>query len=463
MAKYIPIGDPINAWESEAMRLLRDRLPDHFLVLGNFELQLPQRANTFEYDAVVVGEHGLYAVEIKGWSGTVEGDQRRWYLDWGKVQNPFILTERKAKAMRSFIRLAVPELPRDIFCQAVVMLPAGADVRVEDVRAERILQPHTFYDFFVNEERILAIGPGALLNERLRRKIEEALVPLAAPPSEVPRVPNYEIVGEPDESEAQTRPYREFVGKHALLRSRERVRIKMYSLDPLATDAEQRRAYDRVLRDMEALTRLHANPYIASAYEVLRDNDHELNFFLVSEWVGTRTLQDFIESAGSGWEACRKAKHLGAHLLRAVKFMHEQGIVHRNLNPGVIYLTEEGGAVPLKIADFDYARVVQLPSISDALDHNSNARYKAPELWRSNDYDHRVDLFSCGAILFELCTGQRLFESVGDLLVHERVWERKKELLEDPECQRVLGGLLSTEPDVREAMLQDAIDYFGEG
>ena len=50
-----------------------------------------------------------------------------------KVQNPFILLERKAKALRSFIRTVVPELPREVFCQAVVMLLGqGAGLRAGD-------------------------------------------------------------------------------------------------------------------------------------------------------------------------------------------------------------------------------------------------------------------------------------------------------------------------------------------
>src|SRR5690554_3765151 len=107
MAKYIPIGDPVNESEREGIRQLRDDLPDHYTVIGNFDLQLPRRTNTLEYDAVVVGEWGVYAVEIRGWDGPIYGDIRRWELDWGRVQNPFIMIEAKAKALRDMLVRAI--------------------------------------------------------------------------------------------------------------------------------------------------------------------------------------------------------------------------------------------------------------------------------------------------------------------------------------------------------------------
>lgn len=451
MAKYIPIGEPANHSEADSIRALRDQLPEHYVVIGNFELQLPHRVNTFEYDAVVIGEHGLYAVEVKGWSGEIRGDMRRWYLDWGRVQNPLILIERKAKALRSWVSRAVRDLPSEIFCQAVVLLPATAELHVEDSRADRIVTPDRLYDFFVNEERIRELGPGPLLDAELRDRIERALLPLAAPATRTPRIADYEIVGEYDDNDL---PYREFVGRHRLLRSRSRVRIKRYALDPLATAADQERQFERALRDMEALTRLDSNPYIASAYEVIRDQEDELNFYLVSEWVGSVSLCDFIEAGHNGADMVRP---LAVHLLRAVQFMHERGIVHRNLHPGVIYMTGDHDRVPLKITDFDYARVVQLPSIEGTFDEMGTEGYAAPELWRREEYDHRVDLFSVGAILFELLTSQRLYGSLSEMLHHDSTWERRRELLPDETCRDLLDRLLDADPERRPSDLLEAI------
>ncbi len=451
MARYIPIGEPANRSEADSIRALRDLLPEHYVVIGNFELQLPNRANTFEYDAVVIGEHGLYAVEVKGWSGEIRGDLRRWHLDWGRVQNPLILIERKAKALRGFVARAVPDLPSDIFCQSVVLLPANALVLLEDPRRDRILKPDQLYDFFVDEARILEFGPGRLLDRELRGRIERALLPLASPATRTPRVGDYEIIGEYDD---RGTPYREFVGRHRLLSSRSRVRIKRYVLDPLATPTDQEKQYARALRDMEALTRLDSNPYIASAYEVIRDQEDELNFYLVSEWVGSQSLADYI---ATGRNHVEDVHRLAVHLLQGVKFMHERGIVHRNLHPGVIYMTGDAGGVPLKITDFDYARVIQLPSIEGTFDEMGTEGYSAPELWRRNDYDHRVDIFSVGAILFELLTGQRLYQSLTEMVNHDSTWATRRELLDDEISRDLLDHLLQSVPERRTQDLTESI------
>jgi serine/threonine protein kinase len=456
MAKYIPIGEPVNQSEADAIRLLRDSLPEHFIVLGNFELQLPNRANTFEYDAVVIGEYGLYAVEIKGWSGEIRGDARRWYLDWGRVQNPLILTERKAKALRGFVWRSIRELPRNIFCKAVVMLPSGANVMVEDSRAEHIITPDELFDFFVDEDRIREHGPGALLDAALRDQVKQVLLPLASPASQTPRISDYEILGELDIPNV---PYREFVGRHRLLQSRSRVRLKRYSLDPLATSSERDREIGRVLRDMEALTALKSNQYIASAFDVIRDQEDELNFYLVSEWVGPKTLSDWIaEQEYTPGPPDQETRRIATHLLRAVDFMHEQGIVHRNLHPGVIYMTrDEDERVPLKLTDFDYARVSQLPSIEGSFDQVGTEGYAAPELLTSDDYDHRVDLFSTGAILYELLTGNRLYETISEMLNPAETWAMRRKALDDEQCLYALDQLLQPDPAKRPADLSDLI------
>lgn len=459
MAKYIPIGEPANHSEADSIRALRDQLPEHYTVIGNFELQLPNRSNTFEYDAVVIGEHGLYAVEVKGWSGEIRGDIRRWFLDWGRVANPLILTERKAKALRSFVCDNVSDLPREVFCQSVVLLPPTANVCVEDPRAKRILTTERLYDFFVDEDVIREHGPGHLLGGQLREEIERVLLPFAAPASHTPRIADYEIIGEYDQQDHL--PYREFVGRHRLLRTRSQVRIKRYTLDPLANAGQRQRQYERALRDMEALTQLGGNPYIAAAYELIRDQEDELNFYLVSEWVGPTSLAEFIAERADGDQKKQiDVRPLAAHLLRAVKFMHERGIVHRNLHPGVIYMTPDGASVPLKITDFDYARVVQLPSIEGSLEQMGTEGYAAPELWQRDDcdYDHRIDLFSVGAILFELLTGQKLYSSVADMLRHDATWERQRALLQDDAIRDLLDNLLIANPDERLSELSEAIE-----
>lgn len=461
MAKYIPIGEPINESEREGIRQLRDDLPEHFTVIGNFDLHLPRRTNTFEYDVVVVGEWSVYAVEIRGWDGPIHGDIRRWELDWGRVQNPFILIEAKAKALRDVLVRTMGDFPDEIFCEAVVFLTGtDTDIHVEDARNRRLLGPGELYEFFVDRDRIYELGPGPLLDERKRQAVVDALIPLAKPRSLLPVIRNFEVLGE---LVSEGTPYREFVGRHRLLKSRGKVRIKAYTMDPLLTPTQQELEYTRALRDMEALIELEDNPYVARPYEMLLDREDELTVYLVSEWVGKRTLADYIDNldyTAVTAQQHREMKQFARHLLTAISFMQERGIIHRNLHPQVVYLRHPSTGVSLKIADFDYARVANLKSIAGEPGEVGTQGYIAPELWMSDEYDYRVDIFSAAAMLFELFCGKKLYQSLSEMLDHDAIWQKKCEQIEDPELARILTKMIATAPEGRQDGFDRAVAYF---
>lgn len=461
MAKYIPIGEPVNESEREGIRQLRDELPDHYTVIGNFDLQLPRRTNTLEYDAVVVGEWGVYAVEIRGWDGPIYGDIRRWELDWGRVQNPFIIIEAKAKALRDLLVRSIPSFPEGLFCEAVVFLThANAEVHVKDARNKRLLRPGELYDFFVDRDRIYEFGPGVLIDKKKRQEVVDALIPLAQPSSPLPVIRNFEVLGELD---SEGLPFREFVGRHRLLKSRGKVRIKAYTMDPLLSAQQQELEYNRALRDLEALIKLEDNPYVARPYEMLLDREDELTVYLISEWVGKRTLADYIENLDYAQITARQRgemRQFAQHLLIATSYMHERGIIHRNLHPKVIYLRHPDTGVSLKVADFDYARVSSLRSIAGEAGALGTQGYIAPELWMRDEHDHRVDIFSVGAILFELFSGQKLYESMSEMLEHERIWQRKSARVDDLELRDLLTQMLSVDPAGRQAAFERALAYF---
>ena len=463
MAKYIPIGDPINESERDGIRQLRDQLPEHYIVIGNFELQLPRRKNTMEYDAVIVGEWGIYAVEIRGWGGEIRGDIRRWELEWGRVENPFIRIERKAKALRDLLVRSVDDFPGEVFCEAVVFLTGERPViEVKDERNRRLLVPGQLYDFFVDTDRLVEKGPGPLLDEAMREAIVDAISPLARPRSPLPVIQNFEVE---TELAAENAPYREFIGRHKLLQSRGKVRIKAYSMDPLLPKAEQEAEYNRAVRDMEALTKLEDNPYVARPYEMLQDKEDELTFYLVSEWVGPTTLRDFADQKDYGELDDEDVDEIGRyakHLLKAISFMHSRDIIHRNLHPGVVYLTDTENGVPLKIADFDYARVANLKSIAGQISDLGTEGYAAPELWMEDGYDYRVDIFSAGVMLYELFTGRYFYADLPEMLRHDEVWQEKRDLVADPRLRKLLDKMVSSNPEDRTAGFEAALELFDE-
>ena len=80
MARQIKIGEPLNDSERWAFSLLASELPDDYLFFTNLEL-LSQIGQPFEVDALVIGQYGIYVVDVKGYVGQLEVDANVWSLD----------------------------------------------------------------------------------------------------------------------------------------------------------------------------------------------------------------------------------------------------------------------------------------------------------------------------------------------------------------------------------------------
>jgi eukaryotic-like serine/threonine-protein kinase len=112
----------------------------------------------------------------------------------------------------------------------------------------------------------------------------------------------------------------------------------------------------------------------------------------------------------------RKAVEFGIHIVRGIAAAHERGIIHRDLKPENIFITKDG---VVKILDFGLAKAPGLGSGADASETKiadtaagtvlGTVGYMSPEQVRAQPLDHRTDIFSFGAILYEMLTGRRPF------------------------------------------------------
>ena len=116
------------------------------------------------------------------------------------------------------------------------------------------------------------------------------------------------------------------------------------------------------------------------------------------EYVDGVTLREAISLSMISPE---RALQIVPELCEALKIAHLQGIVHRDIKPENILLAKDGEA---KIADFGIAKLLHQ---SSGLEFNGGTRrYMAPEqLFGDPDVDHRADIYSMGAVLYELLTG----------------------------------------------------------
>jgi eukaryotic-like serine/threonine-protein kinase len=185
------------------------------------------------------------------------------------------------------------------------------------------------------------------------------------------------------------------------LRLHRQVALKVLPPDGLADDQKRR----RFLQEARAASALN-DPHIVTVHDIFTADGTD---FLVMELVHGRTLREIVDA---GPVAIADVLGWGAQIADALAVAHAAGIVHRDLKPGNVMITDRG---VVKILDFGIAKVrptdVSDPAIALTLagDVIGTIDYMSPEQARGDEVDHRSDIFSLGAVLYELLTGRRPF------------------------------------------------------
>jgi serine/threonine-protein kinase len=193
-------------------------------------------------------------------------------------------------------------------------------------------------------------------------------------------------------------------------------KVAIKTVRDLDLDEPRKKSFlERFKNEARAAARL-SHPSIVAVYDV--GEDEGIGPFLVFEYVPGSTLKQIVRSRGALPPA--EVMAVVRQIADALEIAHAAGIIHRDVKPDNILVSEDGRA---KLADFGVARVPDAALTKEG-QFLGTPCYAAPETLAKGTYSARSDLFSFAAVMYELVCGVRAFPgddaiSVAHAVVHE--------------------------------------------
>ncbi len=164
----------------------------------------------------------------------------------------------------------------------------------------------------------------------------------------------------------------------------------------LTRDEEARK---RFIQEAKAAAALE-HPNICTVYEV---DEADVRTFISMSYIEGQSLKDKLKD---GPLSIDEAREIASQVAEGLREAHEKGIIHRDIKPANIMLTDKGQA---KITDFGLAKLSWGIDLTKPATIMGTVAYMSPEQARGEEVDQRTDVWSLGAMLYEMLTGERPF------------------------------------------------------
>ena len=211
---------------------------------------------------------------------------------------------------------------------------------------------------------------------------------------------------------------------------------RLVALKFLPEGSPDERARERFKREARAASALN-HPNICTIHEI---GEQDGRIFIVMELLEGQTLKGLL---AAGPIESAKLLDLALQMTDALDAAHQKGILHRDLKPANVFVTGTASGYPGRVKILDFGLTKQLPSrggpappgeaptisvegenLTVAGTAVGTPAYMSPEQARGQELDARSDLFSLGAVLYEMATGQKAFAGSTDPLIFDAILNR---------------------------------------
>jgi eukaryotic-like serine/threonine-protein kinase len=239
-------------------------------------------------------------------------------------------------------------------------------------------------------------------------------------------------------------------GMAEVYRAHDRLLDRPVALKVLFPELSVDRSFvERFRREAQAAANL-SHPNIVPVFDWGEDSG---TYFIVMEFIDGRPLSSILKTAGT--LSAERTADVGAHVAAALGYAHKHGVIHRDVKPGNVLITDEG---QVKVTDFGIARAINTEeSLTQTGAVMGTATYFSPEQAEGIGVDARSDLYSLGVVLFEMVTGRPPF--LGDTPVAVA----SKHVRDHPPAPRELNPAIppTFEAIILKAMAKDPAHRYG--